>query len=175
MRCACDALALRCVAFALRERFARQPVSELCVDLRLSTPRSLARPPVPLTLSRCQAVEMDEDVMMAYLEGEEPDVATLKRLIRKGTIAGAFVPGAFAAFLILFILLYSFCFILLYFFPHRTCMRAAWLRAAQHECQTRVRRVEASSRATLPQRRRLSSLAPVSPPPPYLSVLFFFE
>jgi hypothetical protein len=36
---------------------------------------------------------MDEDVMMAYLEGEEPDVATLKRLIRKGTISGAFVPG----------------------------------------------------------------------------------
>lgn len=34
------------------------------------------------------AVDMDEDVMMAYLEGEEPDEATLKRLIRAGTIAG---------------------------------------------------------------------------------------
>jgi translation elongation factor EF-G len=39
-----------------------------------------------------QAVEMDEEVMMAYLEGEEPDEATLKRLIRKGTIEGVFVP-----------------------------------------------------------------------------------
>jgi elongation factor G len=37
-------------------------------------------------------VEQDDDVMMAYLEGEEPDVATLKRLIRKGTLAQAFVP-----------------------------------------------------------------------------------
>ncbi len=38
------------------------------------------------------AVEMDDDVMEAYLEGEEPDVATLRRLIRKGTLAMAFVP-----------------------------------------------------------------------------------
>merc|ERR1719230_649938 len=30
--------------------------------------------------------------MIEYLEGEEPDVATLKRLIRKGTLDGAFVP-----------------------------------------------------------------------------------
>jgi elongation factor G len=37
-------------------------------------------------------VEQDDDVMMAYLEGEEPDVATLKRLIRKGTLGQAFVP-----------------------------------------------------------------------------------
>jgi len=38
------------------------------------------------------AVEQDDDVMTAYLEGTEPDVATLKRLIRKGTLAFAFVP-----------------------------------------------------------------------------------
>ena len=38
------------------------------------------------------AVEQDDDVMMAYLEGEEPDVDTLKRLIRKGTLGQAFVP-----------------------------------------------------------------------------------
>ncbi len=38
------------------------------------------------------AVEMDDDVMEAYLEGNEPDVATLRRLIRKGTIEMAFVP-----------------------------------------------------------------------------------
>ena len=38
------------------------------------------------------AVEMDDDVMEAYLEGEEPDVDTLRRLIRKGTLAMKFVP-----------------------------------------------------------------------------------
>ena len=38
------------------------------------------------------AVEQDDDVMEAYLEGNEPDAATLKRLIRKGTMARAFVP-----------------------------------------------------------------------------------
>lgn len=38
------------------------------------------------------AVELDEDVLMAYLEGEEPDVDTLKRLIRQGTLDSAFVP-----------------------------------------------------------------------------------
>src|SRR6186997_1951558 len=37
-------------------------------------------------------VELDDDVMEAYLEGNEPDVATLKRLIRKGTLDRAFVP-----------------------------------------------------------------------------------
>ncbi len=38
------------------------------------------------------AVEQDDDAMMAYLEGEEPDVPTLRKLIRKGTLALAFVP-----------------------------------------------------------------------------------
>lgn len=38
------------------------------------------------------AVEQDEDVLMSYLEGEMPDVPTLKKLIRKGTLALAFVP-----------------------------------------------------------------------------------
>ena len=38
------------------------------------------------------AVELDDDVMEAYLEGNEPDVATLKALIRKGTLSFAFVP-----------------------------------------------------------------------------------
>ncbi|KAK9819785.1 hypothetical protein WJX72_002321 [[Myrmecia] bisecta] len=37
-------------------------------------------------------VELDDDVMMAYLDGEEPDEATIKSLIRKGTIAQKFVP-----------------------------------------------------------------------------------
>src|SRR6202161_4353677 len=38
------------------------------------------------------AVELDDDAMTAYLDGKEPDVATLKRLIRKAVIAGAFFP-----------------------------------------------------------------------------------
>jgi len=38
------------------------------------------------------AVEMDDAAMEAYLDGKEPDEATLKRLIRKGTITGTFVP-----------------------------------------------------------------------------------
>jgi len=38
------------------------------------------------------AVEMDDAAMEAYLEGNEPDVATLRKLIRKGTLAMAFVP-----------------------------------------------------------------------------------
>jgi elongation factor G len=38
------------------------------------------------------AVEMDDEAMEAYLEGEEPDIETLRRLIRKGTLAMKFVP-----------------------------------------------------------------------------------
>ncbi|MGE0666390.1 MAG: elongation factor G [Sphingomonadales bacterium] len=38
------------------------------------------------------AVEQDEAALEAYLEGNEPDEATLKACIRQGTISGAFVP-----------------------------------------------------------------------------------
>jgi elongation factor G len=38
------------------------------------------------------AVELDDEAMTAYLEGQEPDVPTLKRLIRKAVITGAFYP-----------------------------------------------------------------------------------
>jgi elongation factor G len=38
------------------------------------------------------AVEQDDDAMEAFLEGNEPDVPTLRKLIRKGTLAMAFVP-----------------------------------------------------------------------------------
>src|SRR5258707_932698 len=38
------------------------------------------------------ALELDDNVMAAYLEGKEPDEATLKRLIRKAVITGAFFP-----------------------------------------------------------------------------------
>jgi elongation factor G len=38
------------------------------------------------------AVEQDDDAMEAYLEGNEPDAETLKKLIRKGTLNQSFVP-----------------------------------------------------------------------------------
>jgi elongation factor G len=38
------------------------------------------------------AVELDDDAMTAYLDGQEPDEATLKRLIRKAVLTGAFYP-----------------------------------------------------------------------------------
>ena len=38
------------------------------------------------------AVEQDDDAMMEYLEGNEPDVPTLRKLLRKGTLALEFVP-----------------------------------------------------------------------------------
>ena len=38
------------------------------------------------------AVELDDDAMAAYLDGTEPDEATLKKLIRKAVLTGAFYP-----------------------------------------------------------------------------------
>ncbi|WP_188055858.1 MULTISPECIES: elongation factor G [unclassified Sphingosinithalassobacter] len=38
------------------------------------------------------AVEQDDAAMEAYLEGNEPDAETLKKLIRKGTLNQSFVP-----------------------------------------------------------------------------------
>ncbi len=38
------------------------------------------------------AVEQDDDLMMAYMEGEEPSIEDIKRCIRKGTIALDFFP-----------------------------------------------------------------------------------
>ncbi|MDR2782040.1 MAG: elongation factor G [Holosporaceae bacterium] len=38
------------------------------------------------------AVEQDDAVMEAYLDGKEPTIAELKACIRKGAISGAFVP-----------------------------------------------------------------------------------
>ncbi|MEB8330801.1 GTP-binding protein, partial [Flavobacteriaceae bacterium KMM 6897] len=38
------------------------------------------------------AVEMDDDAMEQYLEGNEPDEDTLRKLIRKGTLSMTFVP-----------------------------------------------------------------------------------
>src|SRR5947207_12522711 len=38
------------------------------------------------------AVELDDEALAAYLDGKEPDEATLKRLIRKAVLTGAFFP-----------------------------------------------------------------------------------
>jgi elongation factor G len=38
------------------------------------------------------AVEQDDDLMMSYMDGEEPSIADIKRCIRKGTIALDFFP-----------------------------------------------------------------------------------
>ena len=38
------------------------------------------------------AVDLDDDAMASYLDGKEPDEATLKRLVRKGLLARKFVP-----------------------------------------------------------------------------------
>ena len=38
------------------------------------------------------AIETDDDVMEKYLEGEVPDIDTIKRCVRKGTIALEFFP-----------------------------------------------------------------------------------
>ncbi|MBV9828039.1 MAG: elongation factor G [Alphaproteobacteria bacterium] len=38
------------------------------------------------------AVEQDDDALEAYLGGDEPDVETMKRCLRKGTVSGVFVP-----------------------------------------------------------------------------------
>jgi elongation factor G len=38
------------------------------------------------------AVEQDDDIMMAYMDGEEPSIADIKRCIRKGTINLDFFP-----------------------------------------------------------------------------------
>ena len=39
-----------------------------------------------------KAVEEDDNIMEAYLDGKEPTVEELKKCIRKGTIKGSFVP-----------------------------------------------------------------------------------
>ena len=38
------------------------------------------------------ALEMDDDLLMAYIEGEEPSIEDIKRCIRKGTLELAFFP-----------------------------------------------------------------------------------
>ena len=44
------------------------------------------------TLLLERLADVDEDIMLAYLEGEDVDVATVRRAIRQGTIDGQIVP-----------------------------------------------------------------------------------
>ena len=71
---------------ARRERWARSS------NIRTSPPTWPTRPRQYRSELIEMAVEQDDDVMEAYLEGNEPDVATLKALIRKGTLNFSFVP-----------------------------------------------------------------------------------
>jgi len=60
----------------------RQPIRESLLDLATEWRGKMIE----------LAVDMDDVAMEAYLEGTEPDVPTLRSLIRKGTLAMAFVP-----------------------------------------------------------------------------------
>src|SRR6266568_1379709 len=67
-------------------RVAANPV---CVQLPIGAESSFKG---IIDLIRMKAVVCDDEVMAAYLEGKEPDEATLKRLIRKAVIGRKFVP-----------------------------------------------------------------------------------
>ncbi|MBQ2261774.1 MAG: elongation factor G [Loktanella sp.] len=60
----------------------RQPIRDSLNDMALEWRSKLIE----------LAVDMDDDAMEAYLDGQEPDVDTLRSLIRKGTLAMKFVP-----------------------------------------------------------------------------------
>src|SRR5260221_569499 len=55
---------------------------------------SLTRPATSTSPSKMSeaACELDDDATTAYLEGKMPDEATIKKLIRKAVITGAFFP-----------------------------------------------------------------------------------
>jgi elongation factor G len=67
---------------SLGAKFEYQPIPDDLADLAAAARMELIE----------MAVEQDDEVMEAYLGGEEPDTATLKRLIRKGTLNFSFVP-----------------------------------------------------------------------------------
>ncbi|HEY0412774.1 MAG TPA: elongation factor G [Allosphingosinicella sp.] len=67
---------------SLGAKFEYQPIPDDLADVAAAARMELIE----------MAVEQDDDVMEAYLGGEEPDTATLKALIRKGTLNFSFVP-----------------------------------------------------------------------------------
>ena len=60
----------------------RQPIRDSLADLAAEWRNTLVE----------LAVEQDDEAMEAYLEGNEPDAETLRKLIRKGTLNLSFVP-----------------------------------------------------------------------------------
>ena len=68
------------------------------VDLGATWTRQEIRPQLLATAKEWRsrmidlAVEMDDEVMERYLNGEEPDPATIRRLVRKGALSMVFVP-----------------------------------------------------------------------------------
>jgi elongation factor G len=71
--------------------FDRIPLAE-CNDIPLVDDELKAKAAVYHEQLIELAVEQDEDVLMSYLEGEMPDIPTIKRLIRKGTLSLNFIP-----------------------------------------------------------------------------------
>ncbi|MDP0928595.1 elongation factor G [Paracoccus onubensis] len=60
----------------------RQPIRDSLMDLATEWRNNMIE----------LAVEQDDDAMEAYLEGNEPDADTLRKLIRKGTLSLSFFP-----------------------------------------------------------------------------------
>eukprot|EP00747_Dinoflagellata_sp_TGD_P159794 gnl/TRDRNA2_/TRDRNA2_177922_c0_seq1.p1 gnl/TRDRNA2_/TRDRNA2_177922_c0~~gnl/TRDRNA2_/TRDRNA2_177922_c0_seq1.p1 ORF type:complete len:854 (-),score=208.55 gnl/TRDRNA2_/TRDRNA2_177922_c0_seq1:75-2636(-) len=67
--------------------FKTYPIDEAPIDDALKAKTAEVRAELVET-----ALEQDDDALEAYLEGEEPDLATLKKCIRQGTIDTAFTP-----------------------------------------------------------------------------------
>ncbi len=67
---------------ALGAKFSREPIDPSMQEAALAARSKLLD----------AAVELDDDVMATYLDGEEPDEATLKRLIRQAVVGNHFIP-----------------------------------------------------------------------------------
>jgi elongation factor G len=80
-----DLLKMKAVVWEGDDKGAKFHEEEIPSELRATAERFRAK-------AVEAAVELDDEVMAAYLDGKEPDVPTLKRLIRKATIARAFYP-----------------------------------------------------------------------------------
>jgi elongation factor G len=80
-----DLIAMRAIIWKEETLGAEYAVVEIPEDL--AEPAAAAREKLIE-----QAVEQDDDALAAYLEGDEPDVDTLKRCIRIGTCNLTFVP-----------------------------------------------------------------------------------
>merc|ERR1719473_1175448 len=68
-------------------KFTVTPIAEAPIDDALKAKCEEVRADLVET-----ALEMDDDALLEYLDGKEPDVETLKQCIRKGTLATAFTP-----------------------------------------------------------------------------------